>query len=47
MKKRITIVLNEDLLKKLRVLQSKKVSKLTEYVSFSSIINDELRKALK
>ncbi len=47
MRKRITIVLNEDLVKKLRVLQAKKVSKLSEHVSFSSILNDELRKALK
>ncbi len=45
--KRITIVLNEDLAKKLRVIQSKKVSKSIEHVSFSRVINDELRKALK
>ncbi len=44
--KRITIVLNEDLAKKLRVIQSKKVSKSIEHVSFSRVINDELRKAL-
>ena len=45
--KRITVVLNEDLAKKLRVIQSKKVSKSIEHVSFSRVINDELRKALK
>ena len=44
--KRITIVLDVDLVKKLRVIQSKKISKSTEHVSFSRIINKEIRKAL-
>jgi len=44
--KRITIVLDVDLVKKLRVIQSKKISKSTEHVSFSRIINEEIRKAL-
>jgi len=35
------------LLKKLRIIQSKKISKSMEYCSFSSVINDELRKTLK
>jgi hypothetical protein len=45
--KRITIVLDEDLVKKLRAIQSKKISKSTEHVSFSRVINEELRRALK
>jgi hypothetical protein len=45
--KRITIVLDDALVKKLRVIQSKKISKSTEHVSFSRIINEELRRALK
>ncbi len=45
--KRITIVLDDDLAKKLRVIQSKKISKSTEHVSFSRVINEELRRALK
>ncbi len=45
--KRITIVLDDVLVKKLRVIQSKKISKLTEHVSFSRVINDELRKTVK
>jgi len=47
MSKRITIVLDDDLVKKLRIVQSKKISKSTEHVSFSRVINDELRKVLK
>jgi len=45
--KRITIVLDDDLAKKLRVIQSKEISKSTKHVSFSRVINEELRKALK
>jgi len=44
MPKRVTIVLDDDLAKKLRIIQSKKISKLQTSVSFSSVINDELRK---
>ncbi len=45
--KRITIVLDDEVIKKLRAIQSKKISKLMEHVSFSSLVNDELRKAVK
>jgi len=47
MPRRITVVLDDELVKKLRIIQSKKISKLTEHVSFSRVINEELRKALK
>ena len=47
MSKRITIVLDDNLVKKLRIIQLKKISKLTKHVSFSRVINDELRKAVK
>jgi len=47
MPKRITVVLDDDLVKKLRIIQSKKVSKSKKSVSFSSVTNEELRKALK
>ncbi|MFB5636235.1 MAG: hypothetical protein ACE5RB_06360 [Nitrosopumilus sp.] len=47
MGKRITIVLDDDLIKKLRMIQSKKISKSTESVSFSSVISDELKKVVK
>ena len=47
MSKRVTIVLDNDVVKKLRIIQSKKISKSTEHVSFSRVINEELRKVLK
>ncbi len=47
MSRRVTIVLDGDLAKKLRIIQSKKISKSTEHVSFSRVINMELRKGLK
>jgi len=47
MPKRITVVLDDELVKKLRNIQSKKISKSKKSVSFSSVINEELRKSLK
>ncbi len=44
--KRITIVLDDEVIKKLRVIQSKKLSKSLKSVSFSSVVNDQLRKAI-
>ncbi len=43
--KRITTVLDDEVIKKLRVIQSKNISKSMKSVSFSSVVNDELRKA--
>jgi hypothetical protein len=43
MSKRITIMLDDDLDKKLRIVQSKMITKSNESVSFSRIINEELR----
>jgi len=45
--KRITIVIGDELMKKLRIIQSKKIAKLKKSVSFSSVINDQLRKEVK
>ena len=47
MSKRITIVLGDDLVKKLRIIQAKKIVKSKESISFSSVVNDELRKIVK
>ena len=47
MSKRITIVLDDDLVKKLRMIQSKNIAKSKKSVSFSSVINNELRKSFK
>lgn len=47
MAKRITIVLDDDLDKKLRLLQSKEIIKSTKSISFSRTINEVIRKSLK
>ena len=47
MGRRVTVVLDEDVIKKLRIIQSKKISKTADTVSFSSVINQELRKSVK
>jgi hypothetical protein len=47
MGKRITVILDDEVVKKLRILQSKKISKSVESVSFSSVVNGELKKILK
>ena len=47
MPKRITVVLDDELVKKLRNIQSMKIRKSKKSVSFSSVINEELRKSLK
>ncbi len=47
MSKRITIMIDDDIDKKLRVLQSKLIIKTNESVSYSKVINQELRKHLK
>lgn len=47
MGKRITIVFDEDLYKKLREKQSKLIKESTKSVSFSRIVNETLRKNIK
>jgi len=47
MSTRITIILADDIIKKLRNNQAKKVIKSKKSVSFSSVVNNELRKAMK
>ncbi len=47
MAKRITVVLDDELVKKLRNVQSMKIRKSKKSVSFSSVINEELRKVVK
>ncbi|MCJ8306170.1 MAG: hypothetical protein HRU07_03870 [Nitrosopumilus sp.] len=46
MVKRVTIVLADDLSKKLRILQAKQIKDSEKSVSFSKVINEILRKAL-
>jgi hypothetical protein len=47
MGKRITIVLDDDLVKKLCEKQAKLIKETTKSVSFSSVINETLRKGIK
>ena len=44
---RITVVLDDNLIKKLREIQAKQIKESTKSVSFSSVINKILRKHLK
>jgi predicted transcriptional regulator len=47
MAKRVTIMIDDELDKKLRLLQAKLISKTNESVSYSQVINQELKKQLK
>ena len=47
MGKRITIVFDDELIKKLRIIQSKKIAKSECSVSFSRVVNDVVRDSLK
>jgi len=47
MAKRITIMLEDDLLKKLHEIQAKQIKISLKSVSFSRVLNDVLRKGLK
>ena len=47
MVERITIMLNSDIVKKIRKLQAKTITETSSSVSFSRIINEVLEKGLK
>ena len=47
MTKRVTIMVDDDLDKKLRLYQAKQISKTNTAVSYSKVINDLLRKEIK
>ena len=47
MTKRITIILDEDLDKKLRLLQAKTIASKKMSCSYSKIVNETLRKGIK
>ncbi len=47
MGKRITVVLDDDLVKKLREKQAKQIKESVKSVSFSSVVNMTLRKSIK
>jgi len=45
--KRKTIILDDDLLKKLHEIQANKIKESTKAVSFSAVLNETIRKSLK
>jgi len=47
MSKRITVILDDDLLKKLHEIQAKKIKQSIKSVSFSRVLNQVVRKGLK
>jgi len=47
MSKRITIMIDEDLDKKLRLRQAKMILQYRSSCSYSKVLNETLRKALK
>ncbi len=47
MNQRITIMLDEEIIKKLRNLQAKQIKESAESVSFSKVISECLIKSLK
>lgn len=46
MGQRVTIMLDEDLAKKLRIIQAKRLKDSNKSISFSAVLNDTLRKSL-
>lgn len=46
MTKRVTIMIDDDNDKKLRMLQAKQITATTTSVSYSKVINQQLRKTL-
>lgn len=47
MARRMTILIDDDLDKKIRLLQAKEITKSTKSVSYSKIVNGIIRKNLK
>ncbi len=47
MSKRVTIVIDEDLDKKLRSRQAKRIQQEQSSCSYSRVVNDAIRKVLK
>ena len=47
MGKRVTIMRDEDLDKKLRTIQAKAIQSTTSSVSFSNVLNEVIRNSLK
>ena len=47
MAKRVTIMIDDDLDRKIRLKQAKMIQKTNKAISFSKVVNDTLRKNLQ
>ena len=47
MSKRITIMIDDELDKKLRIMQAKEIQRSSSSVSYSKMLNSQLRASLK
>jgi len=47
MSQRVTIMIDDDVNKKLHLIQAKEIFKTNQAISFSRVLNKELRKHLK
>lgn len=47
MSKRITVMIEDEVIGKLRILQARQIKESASAVSFSQVINDVLKKNLK
>ena len=47
MGKRFTVVLDDEVMKKLYKIQSEEIKKSPKQISFSKVVNDALRKNIK
>ncbi|MFQ5440968.1 MAG: hypothetical protein ACE5DL_05840 [Nitrosopumilaceae archaeon] len=47
MAKRVTIMIDDDILKKLHELQAKQIKESSKSVSLSGVLNETVRKSLK
>jgi hypothetical protein len=45
--KRISVVVDEEIIKKLRKIQSKQLARSDKNVSFSKVVNEHLKKSLR
>ena len=47
MSKRVTIIIDDSIIKKLRIIQANQIRTSRKSISFSSIVNQQLQKSLK
>ena len=47
MARRVTIIMDEDIIKKLHERQAKQIKESAKSISFSSVVNETIRKHIK